>query len=226
MTLEPILEPPPPPAPRHLSPRTSLWLGARVGWWMPFGDLWGSCTQTDAYGCTAVSGEKLRNYVSAGPMFELDVGMRLSRHYIVYLLWERAELGGGHKDVPGLARSTSGNTDFGGLGLRLSTDPDDTGIVLDIALGARRMRARWEDGTQLQLSDAPLESRLGLGADIRFNESFTLSPMLTVGLGTFGTAEWATTKTVQNAVPAGSDWLSHGWLTLQLGGHFDLLGQP
>src|SRR5215216_972854 len=33
-------EPPPPPRARHVAPERSLWLGARVGWFFPFGNVW------------------------------------------------------------------------------------------------------------------------------------------------------------------------------------------
>ena len=36
----------------------------------------------------------------------------------------------------------------------------------------------------------PLEFRIGLGADIRVTKFFSLSPMVTLGAGAFGTAEY------------------------------------
>ena len=213
-----IEEPPPPPVARHRAPRNAFWVGARAGWWVPFGDLWGACNGSGA-GCDSM---KFGAVASSGPMMELDLGARLGRNYNVYALWERAQLGKG-SGVDGYSQIRA-DTDFLGLGVRLSTDPDDVGMVLDLALGARRFRAVYEDSNQLQLSQAMFESRLGVGADIRLSPLFSLSPMVTLGLGSFGKADWVTKTSISDAIPANNDTLTHGWLTLQLGGHFDLAG--
>lgn len=160
---------------------------------------------------------------SSGPMMELNIGARLARNYNVYVLWERAQLASGdglYNDY----NQRSAETDYVALGVRLSADPDDVGMVLDLAVGARRFLAKYSGGNELQLTDAPLESRLGVGADIRLAPNFTLSPMVTLGLGAFGEATWVTKTTVMDALPSGNDSLTHGWLTLQLGGHFDIAG--
>lgn len=160
-------------------------------------------------------------------MFELDVGARLGRNYVIYLGWERAQLGSadGPSPDPSIAvNQLRSESDFFALGFRLSADPDDVGLLLDLAIGARRFRAYYEDSTELQLTQAPLESRLGIGVEIRTNRRFSLSPMLTLGIGSFGKADWVNDAYVQNAIPANSDRLTHGWVTLQLGGHFDLIG--
>jgi hypothetical protein len=213
-----VEEPPPPPVPRHRAPRTALWLGARGGWWVPFGDLWGAC-DASGYSCNAMN---FRDVASSGPMLELDAGVRLGRYYNVYLLWERAQLGKG-RGIDGYDQIRA-ETDFVAVGVRLSADPDDVGMLLDLAIGARRFRAVYEGKNELQLSQAPLESRLGVGVDIRMSRNFSLSPMLTLGLGGFGKAEWVTKSEVSDAIPSGFDTLTHGWITLQLGGHFDVLG--
>jgi hypothetical protein len=221
-----VEEPPPPPVKRHLAPRTALWLGARVGYFVPFGDLWGQCSAGYS-ACDRIEGTKFSDVAATGPMFELDIGARLGRNYVVYLGWERAQLGGADGPSPDTNWATRQNraeSDFVAVGVRLSADPDDIGLLLDLAIGARRFRGIYEGDTQLQLTDAPMESRLGVGVDIRTNRLFSLSPMLTLGLGSFGKAEWVQGKTIQTAIPSNSDRLTHGWITFQLGGHFDLAG--
>jgi hypothetical protein len=213
-----IEEPPPPPIARHRAPRTAFWLGARGGWWVPFGDLWGACDAA-GYGCQSM---KFGDVASSGPMLELDIGARLGRNYNVYALWERAQLGKGN-GIDGYSQIRA-ESDFIAVGVRLSADPDDVGMLLDLAIGARRFRAVYEGKNELQLSQAPLESRLGVGVDIRMSHNFSLSPMFTLGLGGFGKAEWVTKDTVSDAIPKGNDTLTHGWVTLQLGGHFDIGG--
>jgi hypothetical protein len=219
-----VPEPPPPPTPRHTSPKHALWLGARLGWWVPFGDVWGEFVEYDSYGCRTVSSVPFSEYASSGPMVEVNVGARLARYYTLYVLWERAQLGGGDSREAGA--QDRAETDFWGLGLRVSTDPDDLGLVLDLAVGARRFRSKWENGSELQLTDAPFESRLGLGADIRLTRYLSISPLLTLGLGSFETAEWiGTDGTIQAAIPDSTSRMTHGWLTLQMGGHFELFAR-
>ncbi len=213
-----VYEPPPPPKPHHRAPKTALWLGARFGWFLPFGGLWAQRQTNDALDMV-----KWSQFASSGPMFELDVGARLGRYYNVYLLWERASLGGGSEDVPTIGQSQSGETDYYAIGLRFSSDPDKVGFLTDLSLGYRRFRAQWDDGTELQLTEAPLEMRIGLGADIRLTKAFSLSPLLTLGAGSFGSAEWvAPDGTRTDATTPGDERAGHGWLTLQLGGHFDI----
>jgi len=60
---------------RLRAPAYSLWLGAGLGWTLPFGNLLGRCTQADAYGqCILVDGVSTHDYVRQGPAAELDVG--------------------------------------------------------------------------------------------------------------------------------------------------------
>ena len=212
-----VWEPPPPPKPHHNAPKTAFWLGGRVGWFVPFGSLW---LRNTPQGYDEV---KWTEYGSAGPMFEGDVGMRFSRYYNVFLLWERASLGAGSADPIGHGGQNSGETDYYAIGLRFSSDADRVGFLTEIDLGYRRFRARWADGTELQLTQAPLEFRIGLGADIRVSPAFSLSPMLTLGAGAFGSAEWVAPNGVHtDAQATGDQGAGHGWLTLQLGAHFDL----
>jgi hypothetical protein len=94
--------------------------------------------------------------------------------------------------------------------------------LAEVALGFRRMSVKWEDGTELRLSNAPFEFRLGLGADLRLTEVLALSPMFTVGTGVFGDAEWSYPDGSRASGMGGSDLhAAHGWLALELGGHLD-----
>lgn len=222
-----VPEPPPPPIPRHRAPRTALVAGLRLGYWLPFGDLWGRCVAADAYGCTHVQSVPFRDYAGQGPMFELDVGARLARHYTLYALFEHARLGpASGEPLVASGKQSESETDFFALGFRVSTNPNSAGLLLDLAIGARRFRTIWNNGAELRLSDAPFESRLGIGADIRLSRSFSLSPMFTVGVGSFAQADWVDSDdTIREATPEGASRMTHGWLTLQLGAHFDLFAK-
>jgi hypothetical protein len=160
-------------------------------------------------------------------MFELDLGARLSRSYSVFGLWERAQLGAGslHLEPDGsLSNPKGGDTDFFAIGLRANTDPDRVGFVTELALGWRRARSKWADGAQLQLTDAPFEARIGLGAEIRVSPQFSLSPLFTLGVGSFGTVRFVKSTTT-SAFNPGDTSDGHAWATLTLGGHFDLFGK-
>ena len=226
---EGVFEPPPPPEPRHVAPRTALWLGVRAGLFIPFGSLWARCTNCGTAGSdqlVSVKGVPWRDYATSGPMFELDAGARLARNYTVFALWERAELGGGNGDPDSsiAGKASHGDTDFWGVGIRATSDPDRVGFVTELAIGYRRARSKWDDGTELQLTDAPFEARLGLGADIRLNRFVTLSPMFTLGVGSFGKVERVSNSAVSDETGSLDQADGHAWATLTFGGYFDLLG--
>ncbi len=217
---DPVFEPPPPPEPRHLAPRTALWLGARTGWFIPFGNAWARRTPA------GVNGVPWSDYVSSGPMLELNAGVRLSRMYCVFALWERAWLGSGQGDSQSTSLSGQadhGDTDFWGVGVRASTNPDHIGFVTELALGYRRARAKFDNGDQMQFTNAPFETRLGLGADFRLSRLITLSSLATLGFGQFGTIESVTKGGIRDETHnAQAD--AHAWATFTVGGHFDLFG--
>jgi len=223
-----VYEPPPPPKPRHVAPKYSFWLGPRVGWFVPFGTVFYRCNPSTLGGCGSFSGVDWNDYASSGPMFEIDVGARLGRNYNLFLLWEHASLGRGEvKELQGTESGSfdSASSDYFGLGLRVSSDPDKVGFLTEINLGARRFKAEYANDTELQFSeDVPLELRLGLGADIRFSRLFSLSPMVTLGIGRFDTIELVQDGNTRDLMSDADEFASHGWLTFQIGGHFDVAG--
>ena len=202
----------------------------RLGWFLPFGSLWAQCTAFDMYGRCLADSVPVSDYASSGGLFELDIGARLGRRYNLFLFWEHAELGGGSdqpqatpSDNPDVGASSGADSDYYALALRFSSNPDQVGFLTEFALGYRRMRVEWDDGTELQLTDAPFEFRLGLGADIRLSSAFSLSPLFTIGFGVFGEGEFVyPDDSSETAIRSSDVGDAHGWLTLQLGAHFDL----
>ena len=227
---DPVFEPQPLPEPHHVAPRSSLWVGARLGWFVPFGSAFARGVPTGSYGDVNLKGVPWRDYVSSGPMFEIDLGARLSRNYNVFALWERAELGSGRGDPDAqsptgaspVGKSKSGDTDFWGVGIRATSDPDDIGFVTELAIGYRRARAKY-DGEEIQFTDAPFEARLGIGADFRMNRVVTLSPMVTLGVGSFGTIDRVSGSTVADHTRGDDQMDGHAWATFTIGGSFDVL---
>ncbi|MBX3183007.1 MAG: hypothetical protein KIT72_17560 [Polyangiaceae bacterium] len=219
-----VYEPPPPLRPRHVAPEYSLWVGGRIGSFHPFGNAWGECTVVERSGvCLKTRGVPWSDYAASGMMGELDIGARLGRRHVLFFGWERASLGPGALELEGSGVSQRGETDFFGVGLRFSSNPNSVGLLIEIMVGARRFRVAWDDGSELLLENAPFESRIGIGADIRLSKLFSLTPLITLGGGQFGDVTFydaaSDTHTEPSDLPT-----SHAWVTLQVGAHFDLFG--
>jgi hypothetical protein len=217
-------DPPPPPESRHLAPRTSLWLGARVGWFVPFGNVWARAEPTTTSGGYVLRGVPWRDYASSGPVLELDAGVRLSRAYTVFALWERAQLRSGDHESGPDGEQDGAESDFWGVGLRASSNPDALAFLTEVAVGYRRARTFFERDVQYQFTDAPFEARLGLGAELRLNGVTSLSSLLTIGVGGFGNVERVaangSTLRLTRDIDHGD---GHAWFTFTVGAHFDLL---
>lgn len=213
-----IYEPPPPPPPprrvaAQLAPTSSLWLGGRLGVMTPFGKL-------DYDYPDGLSGPNWATVAGPGASFELDLGVRVARHFIIFGLWEAGALTtgrGGFLDE--LGKQSHAQTHLFGAGFRFSSHPNETGLALEIALGFRSFQARYEDGSRLSLL-SPIEARMGVGADVRVARNFTVSPMLQISNGSF-----LTMHLDQPGLPRQSLLqyeAAHGTLGLAIGGHFDL----
>lgn len=215
-----IYEPPLPPEPRNLVPETALWAGARVSWLAPFGSLWLDTfdTRTGLY----YRRRLFEDYASSGPAIEFDVGARLARRYTVFALMEHAFLGRGSLDENAFGGQSRGRMSLYGAGLRFSTDATSLGFLLELGLGYREFRAAWNDGTELSFTGGWLDARVGVGADIRVNKYFSLSPMLMFGGGTFGKARWSGPGGNRDALDSNDDLGQYGTFAAQLGGHFDI----
>ncbi len=224
----PPFEPPPPPATRHLAPKTALWVGARVGWFFPFGNVWADArTVSQAeQSYFVLEGRPWRDYASSGPLLEIDLGVRLSRAYSVFALWERAQLGSGstESELERGGEQDGAESDFWGVGLRANSDPNRVGFVTEVSIGYRRARTFFTNDTEYQFTEAPFEARLGLGAEVRLSPFASISPLLTVGVGGFGSARAVDADNRARSLTGPLDEVDgHAWLTLQVGGHFDLL---
>jgi hypothetical protein len=213
-----VYEPPPPqPVSRRAPPRNAFWVGVRAGAFIPFGSLW-----TDGFNGYYRS-RTFRDYASTGPMFQLDVGARVARHYNVFAMWEHASLGTGSLDDGAFGGQQRGATNLYGVGVRFSTDPAGVGFLMEIGLGYRDFRAYWNDGTKLSLTDGWLDAHIGLGVDIRINRWFALSPMIVLGGGSFDTARWSGKTVSGDALTPLDEGGEYGTLIFQLGAHADVL---
>ncbi len=199
-------------------------LGARIGWFFPFGNVWAKAKPVTSGAGYILQGVPWRDYAASGPMFELNVGMRLSRAYTAFGLWERAQLGSGRSDSGIDGAQNGAETDFWAIGLRASSNPDALGFLTEVAVGYRRARTFFENDVQYQFTDAPFEARLGLGGEWRLNRMTSFSSLLTIGVGGFGSVERVgPTGTALPLTHGLDDGDGHAWATLTIGGHFDLI---
>lgn len=167
-----------------------------------------------------LNGVPWQNYVSSGPMFELNVGARLSRSYTLFGLWERAQLGSGDDTTDG--EPNGAESDFWAVGLRATSNADRLGFLTEVAVGYRRARAFYENDVEVQFTDAPFEARLGLGGEYRFDRLTTLSGLVTIGVGSFGQVDKvAPNGAAQHKYSDLDEADGHAWATLTVGGHFD-----
>jgi hypothetical protein len=203
----------------------SLWVGARLGYFLPFGNVYARALPPDRYGYYAFAGVPWRDYAGPGVLMELDVGVRLSRNYNVFAFWERGQLTSGEAEQGVYGGQNGSDTDFWGAGVRATTDADRIGLVTELSLGYRRARATWNDGTELQFTDAIFEGRIAFGAEFRVNELFSVSPLLSIGVGSFGEIERVLASGVSYLETRPYDAMdSHAWFTIGVGGHVDLFG--
>jgi hypothetical protein len=201
------------------APKYSLWLGGRLGLLLYGGGIFQDPGTGDVTKTSAI--------VTDGLALEADVGARISRRYIPYLAVELGLVGPGSSFQ---GANASAGTSFVGVGFRfLAGDVNSVSFASDLSFGFR----------QFQVTNGSTWSarafeflRLGLGADIRLTNYFTLSPMITLSGGTF-TDTSGTLNYGPNAGPA-PDYVNHGQIpgnaqanyfsiVLGCGAHFDLL---
>lgn len=206
----------------------TAWLGARAGVLLPTGNAW---PRVQPFNYTAAG---WGDYASAGPMLEVDAGVRIYRDLYILALWERAEFGAGSAKTDlqdsRIGNQTRGDSDFWAVGMRLAKRPrvGSASLAVELSYGYRRATSRWEDGTELKFAGW-VEGRFCIGALFQLSQSFALSPMLTVGAGVFNSVHRVSPDGTSVPVPDPSDYTSsvpgqlyvHGNVGVEVGGHFD-----
>jgi hypothetical protein len=177
--------------------------------------------------------ETVGNFVSPGLAVELNVGARIERRYIPYLVGEFGLVGAGHRFD---GTSAKADTQFYGLGFRfLAGDVNGIALISDLSFGVRKFEVSWNNQTW---SAVGLELfRVGVGADVRLSNQFTLSPLLTLSGGslqnTSGYVAYAANQGDRapgtppfsgGSIPA-SDQATYYAVVLGCGAHFDLFGR-
>ncbi len=158
-------------ADRPHAPEYSLWVGGSLGFLAYNGGLFiNNQSGTETTG----------NFVRSGAALEADIGARVARRYIPYLMIEQGIMGAGHRFT---GTSTSASTQFLGVGFRyLAGDVDTVSFASDVSVGIRKFQVSNSTGTW---STSALEIfRLGFGVDVRLSTWLTITPMVTITGGT------------------------------------------
>ncbi len=222
--------PPPPPAyeyvetepPTH-APRVSLWTGARAGL-LSFSNAF--------YTNGAGNAESTGNFARAGMSLEADVGARLAKRFVPYILFEHGFMGQGRRFEGSDATSQS---NLYGIGFRYTAfGVDSVGFLADLSFGLRSITV--SNGSESYTMRSLEIFRFGLGAEIRLTTLFVISPLLSLSAGNMndtdgsihfsakGSQDGITTPRYQNGQNI-SNQQSYLMVNLGVGGHFDLLGK-
>jgi hypothetical protein len=225
-----VAEPPPavlyvePPKPTF-APRYSLWVGGRLGLLAYGGGIY-----NDLSGNVETTG----NFVRSGLGLELNVGARIDKRYIPYVALELGAVPPGHRfDSDSSARA---HTTFLGIGFRdVLGDVDVVGFAWELSFGFRSFNVSNASGSW---SASGFELfRLGLGAEIRINRRFAVSPMVTLSGATLtdtsghisfapnqGDGQSGPPLQGSGTIPSQAQAMYYA-IVLGCGGHVDLLGQ-
>lgn len=208
------------------APSNALWLGARLGLLAYGGGLYVADPNTGAVETTG-------NFIRPGAALELDVGARLARHYVPYFGVEFGLAGPGRRFD---STDTRTSTTFAGVGFRyVAGDINTVAFVSDLSFGVRRFQASSSAGTWSAWGVELF--RVGLGAEIRVTNYFTLSPLITISGGaltdTSGSISFAPNQpdgqsgppfTGDGTIPSYAQ-TSYYAVVLGCGAHFDLFGR-
>jgi hypothetical protein len=217
-------EPPEPPEPPTHCPKFSLWVGPRLGFMGHGLNFWGHRS-----GGTS---ETTGNIVGNGLQTQIDVGARISYHWVPYLFYERGWLPKGHR-FDGLGGSAS--SEFYGIGLyHASGDVDSVAFVSDASFGLRKINV--SDGSRDYSMTGLALFNLGFGAEIRIMTLFSVTPMLRLSLGSMDTSEGTVTYATerqgdgrQNPDFVNGEAIGNGRMyaviTLGASVHFDIFGK-
>jgi hypothetical protein len=223
----PEIEYTPPPEPTH-APKFSLYAGASLRY-MGFG---GYFYQNQDLPTSPGEGETTGNFAGNGPAIELDVGARLAKRYIPFLLFEHGFMAQGHRFTGSDATTSS---DLLGVGLRMvSGDVDSAGFLGEISVGVRSITVKG-NGQEYKMSALEI-FRLGLGAEIRLATLFSLSPMAHISGGvmndTDGTIAFSPDgsrdgRTAPTYTQGQNIQNQRGYVMVAIGcgGHFDIFGK-
>jgi len=176
--------------------------------------------------------ETTGNIVGNGLQTQIDVGARISYHWVPYLFYERGWLAKGHRFD---GQSGSASSAFYGIGIyHASGDVDSVAFVSDASFGLRTISV--SDGTDTYTMTGLALFNLGFGAEIRIMTLFSITPMLRLSLGsmddTEGTVSYAADRRgdgrnspdFQNGEGIGNGRM-YAVLTLGAGIHFDIFGK-
>jgi hypothetical protein len=221
-------QPPPPPPPQTYAPseppeppthcpKFSLWVGPRLGFMF--------------YGLKFVPSPAGRDdgtgaFTGNGMQTQLDIGARISYNYVPYLFYEHGFMADG-RNMEGTDATTTSR--FYGIGLRhVSGDVDSVAFVSDAGFGLREISITRGNETYKMKGLALLN--IGLGAEIRLQTLFSISPMIRFAAGSMyeneGTVLYADNVS-RPEFANGSEMPGQLYVSISagMGIHFDVFGK-
>ena len=158
------------------APKYALWVGASLSLLSYGGRLYTNEQNQD---------EQAGNFVTSGLATQVSVGARLAQHFVPYVFYEYGAVGAGHRFT---GEDATAHTSFYGAGFRyIAGNVNVAGFVADVALGFRSMSVSSGGQTYIMSGFEPL--RIALGAEVRFNRFFTISPMAFVSGGAMSSTD-------------------------------------
>ena len=210
----------PAPKPVH-APRFALWTGVRLTF-----QTFGNGFFRNELGRSETTG----GYLNPGIGTELNVGARLEKRYIPYLLFDRMWAFGTGRRFDG----GSAYAQLLGFGFRyVFGNPDFFAGFVDLSFGLRDVAVSAHGQSYSMRSFEFL--RMSAGAEIRLHSRFVLSPMITLSSGvmndTTGTIAYAPGQRDGLTAPRYRDGepieesASYLVFAIGTGAHFDLFGK-
>jgi len=215
---------PAPSKPPTHAPRFALWTGVRIGF-----QTFGNSFFRNEAGESEVTG----NYIKPGLGTQLDVGVRLEKRYIPYVMYDRYWSFGSGRRFSG--QDASAYAQFFGIGFRyLFGNPDFIAGFTDLSFGQRSVHV--SAGGQSYSMRTFEYFRLALGAEVRLHTKLTISPQASLSSGvmndTSGNVTYSPERRGDGALgPRYQDGKSIDEATsyivfgLGVGAHFDLFGK-
>ncbi|WP_156865165.1 hypothetical protein [Pajaroellobacter abortibovis] len=193
---------PPPMLPR--APHYSIWVGVR-----PALVAYGGAFSRDQEDRLETTG----NFVNTGGGLQIDIGARVWTGQVVpFLFGEYHWLGVGRR-FEGMADASAYDRVLGGGFRGVFGDIDRGGLILEYSIGHRVVGIN-QSNDKGKLSGFEF-LRFGLGAEIRFTDLFTLSPLVSFIAASMNQQEG---QSIQSAP-------YYYVLSVACGAHFDLFGK-
>jgi hypothetical protein len=218
--------PPPPDAsqpspmkPKELGSKSSLFLGVRLGGYVPAGSY-----PTGRLAGSSDTSESLSTVAGAGAAIGVEGAFRFARVFYIGAFLQGAAFGKKVLDPGPLAYDTSMTTGMLMGTLGYISNADGVGFLLDLGLGYRGMGISYT-GVNSSSPDRPsdsfdgLEFQIGMGVPIKVGKSIRIIPKIDLDFGSF---QQNIPNTSSGTGLTGGNSVFHAFFFFGVGGYFDI----